>query len=103
MNTLLKTSNSPINQAVNQALASLISAWTDIGQNDVIVHLNGQPTAVLIPFQDYERLRDEHILDDLRDGQEAETIYQEWLEDPTIARPYAEFRTELIDEGLLDG
>ena len=101
MNTPLKPSRDfPIAQAVNQALASLLSAWADIGQQDVIV--NGNPVAVLIPFQDYEVLQDDDILHDIRDGREAEAIYQECLEDPTIARPYAEFRTELVNKDLLD-
>lgn len=103
MNTLLNPSRDfPIAQAVNQALASLLSAWADVGQQDVIVHVNGNPMAVLIPFQDYEVLQDDDILHDIRDGREAETAYQKWLEDPTMARPYAEFRTELVNEGLLD-
>lgn len=103
MNTLLNPSwDLPVGRAVNQALASLLSAWTDIGHHDVIVHVNGNPVAALIPFQDYEVLQNDEILHDIRDGREAEAVYQEWLEDPTIARPYAEFRTELVDEGLLD-
>ncbi len=103
MNTGLKPSRDlPLAQAVNQALGSLLSAWTEIGDHDVIVHVNGSPVAVLIPFQDYQALQDDDILNDIRDSREAEVVYQEWLEDPSIARPYTEFRTELVSEGLLD-
>jgi len=76
MNTLVKPSRDfPIAQAVNQALASLLSAWADIGHHDVIVHVNGNPVAVLIPFQDYEVLQDHDILHDIRDGREAYAVY----------------------------
>lgn len=89
-------------QAVNQALAALMTAWAEMGANDIVIYLNEQPMAVLIPFEDYQILQQEEILADIRDGREAEVIYQEWLRDPDTARPYAEFRAELVDERLLD-
>lgn len=91
-----------VSQAVNQALAALMTAWAEMGANDIVIHLNEQPVAVLIPFRDYQALRQEEILADIRDGREAEAVYQEWLRDPDTARPYAEFRAELVAEGLLD-
>lgn len=35
-------------------------------------------------------------------AERADAAYQEWKRDPSTARPYEEFRAELIAEGLLD-
>lgn len=88
--------------AIQQALAALLTAWTEIGTQDIIIRLEGRPVAVLIPYTDYQRLQQEDILTDLRDGAEAKQVYQAWLADPTTARPYNEVRAELVAEGLLD-
>ena len=87
--------------AIQQALAALLTVWTEIGTQDVIVHLNGAPVAVLIPYADYQILQQEDILVDLRDGHEAEQVYQAWLADPTTAHAYPAVRAELMTEGLL--
>ncbi len=93
---------SPIAQAINQALAALMGIWTEVGTKDIVVHVNGEPKAVLIPFEDYQILQEEDILTDMRDGRETEAIYQAWLDNPDTARPYSEFRAELVTDGLLD-
>lgn len=80
--------------------------WRDIldaaavGETDIVVNRHGRPVVAVIAYADYIAMRDE--LDDLRAGRWAEAIYQEWKQDPSIARPYAEFRAELVAEGVLD-
>jgi PHD/YefM family antitoxin component YafN of YafNO toxin-antitoxin module len=89
-------------QAINQALSALMAAWVEMESHDVIIYLNERPVAALIPFEDYQTLQQQEILADMRDGRQAEAVYQEWLRDPGTARPYAEFRAELVAEELLD-
>lgn len=79
--------------------------WRDvldmaIGETDIVVKRHGRPVVAVIAYADYMAMQDE--LDDLRAGRRAETIHQEWKRDPSIARPYAEFRAELVAEGVLD-
>ena len=80
--------------------------WRDVldmanaGEADVVVKRHGRPVVAVIAYADYVAMQDE--LDDLRAGRRAEAIYQEWKQDPSIARPYAEFRAELVAEGALD-
>lgn len=82
------------------------SKWRDIldtvftGTADVIIERNGKPVAVMIPVGDYKELLDE--LDDLRAARRAGEIYEEWLRDPSIARPIEEVEADLIASGLLD-
>jgi PHD/YefM family antitoxin component YafN of YafNO toxin-antitoxin module len=68
--------------AIQQALAALLTAWAEIGTQEIVIHLGGAPVAVLIPYAEYQILQREDILTDLRDGVEAEQVYQEWLADP---------------------
>ncbi len=96
------TIDSSIHQAIRRALAGLLSTWSEIGSHDVVVYVDDEPKAAIIPFADYQTLRDREILQDIRDGREAQVVYEEWLENPDTARPYAEFRTEMLKEGLLD-
>ena len=100
--TVQPEADSSIRQAIQQALASLLSVWSEIGDRDVVIYSDKQPKAAIIPFADYQRLQVEGILQDIRDGREAQTVYEEWLDNPELARPYAEFRAEMIDERLLD-
>ncbi len=95
--------------AMKQALATLMTAWLDVSaptemalHQDIVIHINNEPVAVLIPYRDYQKLQQKEILIDIRDGYEARQVFQEWLEDPSTARPYDEFRAELVAEGLLD-
>lgn len=83
------------------------SRWRDVldtasaGNADVVVERYGRPVAAVIPYVDYVALQDE--LDDLRAARRAAEIYEAWKRDPSLARPYAEFRAELVAEGKLDG
>ncbi|HID54738.1 MAG TPA: type II toxin-antitoxin system Phd/YefM family antitoxin [Anaerolineae bacterium] len=80
--------------------------WRDVldtvdkGDADVIIERYGKPIATLIPFADYQALLAE--LEDLRDGRLAMAALEEWERDPSTARPYEEFRAELIAEGIWD-
>jgi prevent-host-death family protein len=67
---------------------------------DVIITRYGKPVSVMIDYEDYQAIREE--LEDLRAGQRAQIEFDEWLRDPSTARPFAEFEAELIAEGLLD-
>ena len=69
------------------------------GTDSVIEHY-GTRTAAVIPWVDYEALQDE--LDDLRAARRAAVAVAAWERDPSLGRPYAEIRAELVAEGLLD-
>jgi prevent-host-death family protein len=71
-----------------------------VGDSDVVIERYGKPVAVVIAYKDYVALQDE--LDDLRATRRAAAIYEAWQRDPRLARPYAEFREELVTEGVLD-
>ncbi len=83
--------------------------WRDVldeagaGVSDVIVERYGKPVVAVIPYEDYAALREE--LDELRSARRAAAIYEQWRRDPSVVRPYAEFRAELVamrQEGVLD-
>jgi len=80
--------------------------WRDLldqvytGKTDVVIERSGKPVAVLIPAPDYEALRD--ALADLRANRQAAAAYDEWMRDPSVARPWEEVENELTGAGLLD-
>ena len=72
--------------------------WRDIldqvfAGKDMLIERNGKEIAVMIPAVDYKEIRE--VLEDLRLAREAEKAYQEWKEDPSLARPLSEIETEL--------
>lgn len=67
---------------------------------DIIIERNGKPIAAVIPAEDYELLQDE--LEDLRIARRAGIAYESWKRNPETGKPYAEFRSQLVNEGLLD-
>lgn len=67
---------------------------------ETVIERYGRPTAVVLPFMDYEALQEE--LDDLRAARRAGAAVAAWERDPSLGRPYAEIRAELVAEGLLD-
>ncbi len=73
---------------------------TSAGEADVIITRYGKPAAVLIDYDDYIAWQEE--LDDLRAARRAAAAVREWEQDPTTARPWSEFKAELVAEGLLD-
>lgn len=80
--------------------------WRDVldtvttGTSDIVIERYGKPVAAVIAYRDFLALQDE--LDDLRAARRAEAVYEEWKSDPSSARPYADFRAELVAEGKLD-
>jgi prevent-host-death family protein len=69
-------------------------------KTEYIITLRGEPVSVLIDYADWLALQDE--LDDLRAARQADAVLDEYLRDPSTARPYSEIRAELVAEGLLD-
>ena len=81
------------------------SRWRDIldaasSGSDTVISRYGKPTAAVIPFEDYEAIRDE--IEDLRAGRRAQAVLNSWRRDPGSARAYDAVRAELAAEGLLD-
>ena len=68
---------------------------------DVIIERNGKRVAAVIPVEDYEMLQEE--LEDLRIARRAGFAYETWKSNPDTGKAYAEIRSQLVDEGLLDG
>jgi prevent-host-death family protein len=67
---------------------------------DVIIERNGKALAVLIPIDDYEKIRDD--LDDLRAARRADSVYEAWKRTPEITEPWKSARAEFVKDGLLD-
>jgi prevent-host-death family protein len=67
---------------------------------ETVIERYGRPTAAVIPYADYEALQEE--LDDLRAARRAVAAHEAWRRDPSLGRPYAEVRAEMVTEGLLD-
>jgi prevent-host-death family protein len=70
------------------------------GNGDIVITRHGKPVVTVIDYEDWLALQDE--LDDLRAARRADVLIEEYLRDPSTARPWAEFRQELVAEGLLD-
>ena len=76
--------------------------WRDIldqvfaGKGDVVIERNGKDIAVMIPAVDYEQIRE--TLEDMRAVREAAANYEEWKNDPSVARSWEEVDAEL-DKG----
>jgi len=73
--------------------------WRDIldqvftGKGDVVIERNGKDIAVMIPAVDYEQIRE--TLEDMRAVREAAANYEEWKNNPSVARPWEEVDAEL--------
>lgn len=73
--------------------------WRDIldqvfaGKGDVVIERNGKDIAVMIPAIDYEQIRE--TLEDMRAVREAAANYEEWKNNPAVARPWGEVDAEL--------
>ncbi len=86
---------SPIKVKSGEARAK----WRDLldqvftGKSDVVIERNGKNVAVMIPAVDYEQIRE--TLEDMRAVREAAASYEEWKNDPSVARPWDEVDAEL--------
>ena len=73
--------------------------WRDLldhvqtGKGDVVIERNGKSVAVLIPAADYEQIQD--TLQELRAAHEASNAYEEWKQNPNVARLWDEVDEEL--------
>jgi len=73
--------------------------WRDIldqvftGKGDVVIERNGKDIAVMIPAVDYEQIRE--TLEDMRAVREAAANYEEWKNNPLVARSWDEVDAEL--------
>jgi len=67
---------------------------------ETVIERYGRPTAVVMPFVDYEALADE--LDDVRAARRAAVAYAAWQRDPDLGTPLDQVEAELRAEGLLD-
>ena len=79
--------------------------WRDImdaAQTGVetVIERFGRPTAVVIPYADYEALQEE--LDDLRAARRAAAAYEALKRDPSLGTPLDQVEAELRAQGLLD-
>jgi prevent-host-death family protein len=80
--------------------------WRDVldvataGTADIVIERYGKPVVAVIAYDDYMAVLEE--LDDLRAARRAAAIYEEWKRDPSSARPYEEFRDELLQQGVHD-
>lgn len=68
---------------------------------DTVIERYGQPTAALIPYQDFLALQEE--LDDLRAERRALAAYEAWERDPSTGRAWEEIKAEWQRNGALDG
>jgi len=85
------------------------------GQEIVIERYN-KPIAILVGYQEHEKIKQAFTLmlkfiqgdtqmdelDDLLAEIIAHRRIQEYLADPSVAIPYADFRRRMVDEGVLD-
>ena len=69
------------------------------GEGSVIEHY-GKPTAVFLPFADWEALQED--LDDLRAACRGQAAYEAWQRDPRLGRPWSEDKAEMYQDGLLE-
>lgn len=65
------------------------------GDSDIAISRYNRTVAVLIPAIDYEELREE--LEELRLARLAGDIYEEYLQNPDVARPFSEVKAELTE------
>ena len=70
------------------------------GGSDVFIERSGRRVAVMLPYDDYEGIR-EHV-DNLRADRRAIETYEAWQRDPSGAIPWEEFEAELVAERLLN-
>lgn len=74
---------------------------TSAGETEVVVERYGKPVSAVISYEHYKLIQT--LLEEIRSVQRADKALTAWQSAPDRARPYAELRQELIEEGLLDG
>ncbi len=66
---------------------------------EVVIERYNKPVAVLVNYDQYQMIK--ALLDEIRMIKQAEKDLQTWRKQPSLGKPYAQLRQELIDEGLL--
>ncbi|PKO20536.1 MAG: hypothetical protein CVU38_19560 [Chloroflexi bacterium HGW-Chloroflexi-1] len=93
-----------VTQTINSKAAR--QNWRDLldaahkGTGDTVIERNGRPIAAVIPYADFLALQEE--LDELRAARRGQAAYAAWQRDPSLGRPWAEIKAEMIRDGLLD-
>ena len=67
--------------------------------NDVLIERSGRKVAALLPYDDYEKIRE--LIEDLRADRRAAEAYASWQRDRSGAIPWEEYEADLVAGGLL--
>ena len=67
--------------------------------NDTVIEHYGKPTAVVVPYADWEALQED--LEDLRAARRGQAAYEAWKRDPSLGQPWSEIKAEMVRDGLL--
>lgn len=67
---------------------------------ETVIERCGKPTAVLLPWADYEALTEE--LDDLRAARRAAAAYEAWKRNPNLGQGWHEIKDEWAQERLIE-
>lgn len=79
--------------------------WRDLldlaytNKAEVVIERYNKPVAVLLNYEYYQIIK--ALLDEIRLLRQAEHNLQAWRKNPALGKPYAQFRQELLNEGLL--
>ena len=68
---------------------------------ETVIERHGKPTAVVLPWADYEALVEE--LDDVRAGRRAAEAYEAWKNDRSLGLDWEEVKAEWERGGPADG
>ena len=84
----------------NEARLQWRGILDNANKEDAIITRYGKPVAVVIGYDAWLGVQEE--LEEFRARQRVQAAIDEWRQDPTTARPWADIQQEMIAEGLLD-
>lgn len=84
----------------NEARLQWRGILDNANKEDAIITRYGKPVAVVVGYDAWLGVQEE--LAEFRARQRVQAAIDEWRQDPTTARPWADIQQEMIDEGLLD-
>lgn len=84
----------------NEARLQWRGILDNANKEDAIITRYGKPVAVVVGYDAWLGVQEE--LEEFRARQRVQAAIDEWRQDPTTARPWADIQQEMIDEGLLD-
>jgi prevent-host-death family protein len=85
----------------NEARLQWRGILDNANKEDAIITRYGKPVAVVVGYDAWLGVQEE--LEEFRARQRVQAAIDEWRQDPTTARPWADIQQEMIAEGLLDG